>query len=279
LRLNRHKNNLMDSISVSLCISTYNSHKALKLCLESILFQTYLPKEILIGDDGSTEETRVIIENFKTKTSIPVYHIWQPDEGFRLAAIRNKCVAAVSNDYIIQIDGDLILYRKFIEDHVRFAKPCTFLCAARSLINKKAASVLENNGNIDWPYIHSNLNRRNYSIRSIFLATIVYYLKRGINQVKYIQGSNMSFWKKDLLTINGYNEEFIGWGKEDNDLAYRLMLSGSRIRFLKNAAIAFHLEHGDRSVERFHINVSLFNKTQKQKEFQTKNGINKFNII
>lgn len=45
-------------MTVSLIISTYNSPKALDLCLMSVLQQSVLPDEVLIADDGSNEETR-----------------------------------------------------------------------------------------------------------------------------------------------------------------------------------------------------------------------------
>ena len=52
-------------MTVSLIISTYNSPKALDLCLMSVLQQSVLPDEVLIADDGSNEETRKIVEEFK----------------------------------------------------------------------------------------------------------------------------------------------------------------------------------------------------------------------
>ena len=99
-------------MTVSLIISTYNSPKALDLCLMSVLQQSVLPDEVLIADDGSNEETRKIVEEFKKQSTVPVIHVWHEDNGFRLTVIRNKAIAKASMDYIIQIDGEIIILSK-----------------------------------------------------------------------------------------------------------------------------------------------------------------------
>ena len=108
-------------MTVSLIISTYNRPDALGLCLQSVLRQTRMPDEIIVGDDGSDERTRFVIEDFKKQCHVPVVHLWHPDEGFRLAMMRNKCIARSKCDYIVQIDGDVVLSRHFISEHVAAA--------------------------------------------------------------------------------------------------------------------------------------------------------------
>ncbi|UVV56776.1 glycosyltransferase [Bacteroides fragilis] len=84
-----------------------------------------MPDEVIVGDDGSTSETKDLIESFKKDFPVPLIHLWQEDKGFRLAMMRNKSVAAATGDYIIEIDGDIFLHNKFVEDHKRLAKPGT----------------------------------------------------------------------------------------------------------------------------------------------------------
>ena len=93
---------------VSVIVSTYNRPDALELSLKSLMLQTRLPDEIVVGDDGSGPETREVVERMQSISPVPIIHVWHPDEGFRLAAIRNKAVLASTGDYIIQIDGDII---------------------------------------------------------------------------------------------------------------------------------------------------------------------------
>ena len=103
-------------VTASLLITTYNRPDAIELCLQSILRQSVLPLEVVVCDDGSTGETKELIEEYQKKFTVPLIHVWQPDEGFKLAQIRNKGIAKARGNYIIQADGDLILHRHFIKD-------------------------------------------------------------------------------------------------------------------------------------------------------------------
>ena len=109
-------------MKVTLIISTYNYPQSLKLCLESVLWQTRKPDEIVIADDGSGEETRSLIEEMAPRMPCCFKHVWQEDSGFRKTVIMNKGLAACTGEYIIQIDGDIIMHRLFIEDHLRCLK-------------------------------------------------------------------------------------------------------------------------------------------------------------
>ena len=97
-------------MKISLILSTYNRPDALAVTLESILRLDRLPDEVIVGDDGSTRETAEVIESFRPRFPIPLVHLWHEDRGFRLAKMRNKCIARATGDYIVQIDGDLILH-------------------------------------------------------------------------------------------------------------------------------------------------------------------------
>ena len=101
-------------MKTTLIISTYNRPEALSVCLDSVRFQTVMPDEVIVGDDGSTSETKDLIESFKKDFPVPLIHLWQEDKGFRLAMMRNKSVAAATGDYIIEKDGYIFLHNKFV---------------------------------------------------------------------------------------------------------------------------------------------------------------------
>ena len=86
---------------LSLIITTYNNTVPLNLCLKSVAVQTVLPDEIIIGDDGSTEETKMLIDEWRGKMSVPIIHVWQEDKGFRLSRIRNLAFAAAKHEYLV----------------------------------------------------------------------------------------------------------------------------------------------------------------------------------
>jgi glycosyltransferase involved in cell wall biosynthesis len=266
----------MPSFSVTLCISTYNRPEALRLCLQSVFSQTVLPAEVIIGDDGSGAETRVLIASMSA-AAIPIIHVWQPDDGFRLAAIRNQSFSRAKGEYIIQIDGDLILHNRFIEDHLRWAKPGTFLCGTRSLLSPDYTQQSIYQKQFNKPGLFARgLTKKHNAVHAFPLTLINYWLQRSRLNYKYVLGANMSFWKNDLLKVNGYDESFSGWGKEDNELAARLINAGTAIRFVKFAAIVWHLYHKEASKNNKAKNEMMLKKTIDNKLTFAHIGLNRY---
>ncbi|MBR6830672.1 MAG: glycosyltransferase family 2 protein [Tidjanibacter sp.] len=239
-------------MKTSLIISTYNRPDALAVTLESILQLNRLPDEVIIGDDGSTSETADVIASFQTRFPVPLIHIWHEDKGFRLAKIRNKCLARATGDYIIQIDGDLILHPDFITDHIRAARPGAFIKGTRVRLNKRAteqicATQIPPRRKITF-LSNAIEDKRECTIRCIPLSKIL--APRFKRNVISGLGCNMSFWREDAIRINGYDEHYEGWGGEDDDLALRLHRAGCRKLALRFAGIIYHLWHNERQQQK-----------------------------
>jgi glycosyltransferase involved in cell wall biosynthesis len=264
-------------VKVSLLISTYNWPSALNLCLKSVLRQSILPDEILICDDGSTEETKVLIDSFIKESIVPIIHVWQPDEGFQLAKIRNKGFAAASGDYLIQIDGDLILNKDFIKDHIKFSREGSFSTGSRVLLSKETSDALIKQNSIDVKKLGKNnrnfLNNFRIPFLQLLLASI--YKNKGKNKY-YVKGCNMAFWKKDILKINGYNENFTGWGREDSEIAIRLINAGVTKRFLKFGGNCYHIFHKEALRDMEEKNIQMMNEAIENKSTYIHNGLSKY---
>jgi glycosyltransferase involved in cell wall biosynthesis len=262
----------------SLIIATYNWASALQLCLESVLNQSLMPNEIIIADDGSANETKDIINHYKNKFAILLKHVWQPDEGYQLAKIRNKAFAIATSNYILQVDGDLILHPHFVRDHVNFSKENTFVSGARALLNEGITQkLIEEQNAISVSTLYPHLKKKYNAIRSKPLSLLNDLWQRSEKNMHYVLGCNMAFWKNDLLKINGYNEAFNGWGKEDNDIASRLVNAGVKLRFLKFGAIVYHLHHKTAPKLSVEKNQDLFNKSKKDRITYIKKGIDQYN--
>ena len=264
-------------IECSLLISTYNWPAALSLCLQSVMLQTVLPGEVIICDDGSKKETANLIETFKKDFPIPLLHIWQYDQGFQLAQIRNKGFAIAAGKYIIQVDGDLILHKDFVKDHLNFRKPGFFSTGSRVLISPElTAEMFETNG-IDVNRFSKNNNNYFNRIHLPFLQNFLATRYKNKGKWKYyVKGCNMAFWKKDLVSINGYNEDFTGWGKEDSEIAIRLMNNHIHKRFIKFGAICYHLYHAEVSREMEEKNKDMMQNAADKNITYTTNGMNKY---
>lgn len=258
-------------MKISLIISTYNWRDALYLCLQSVFHQSVLPNEIIIADDGSREDTRDLIESFRNTTSIPVIHVWHEDRGFRKTEIMNKAFLQVTNPYIVQIDGDIILHRRFIEDHIHFAKEGTFVTGSRVIIDKQLTQQLLSQKKWKFSLFTSGLHNRLNGLRLPFLSKK--YESYRQTDVIYVRGCNMAFWRKDIFDINGYDEDITGWGREDNELAERLINKGVNKRVIKFSAIAFHLYHELRSRDNVEVNDKILMSTIQLKKIRCERGI------
>ncbi|MEO5943511.1 MAG: glycosyltransferase family 2 protein [Ferruginibacter sp.] len=264
-------------VSASLLISTYNRPDALELCLKSILRQTVQPFEVVICDDGSTEETKILIKKYQGLTNIPIIHVWQPDEGFKVGQIRNKGIAKATGNYIIQADGDLILHKDFIKDHLAICQPGFFTTGSRVLLSKETTEALIKNNSIE-------LNKYSKKETNFFNGLRIPFLRdflSGRYKIKgrylyYIKGCNMAFWKEDLVKINGYNEAITGWGKEDTEICIRLINTGVKKHFLKFGGITYHLFHKEASREMLQKNTDLMQETIDKKISRASIGLDQY---
>lgn len=265
------------NFKTSLIIATYNWPEALTLTLNSVLLQKELPDEILIADDGSKEETRVLIEEYKRRIKVPFIHVWHEDKGFRLAEIRNKAIAKATGDYIVQIDGDVIMHPYFIKDHNKFAKRNTFVRASRIYLDTELSK-----NKLDTKDASINIFAKGVSnFFSSFRFPLVWkYFEKNYkvngDERWEIHGCNMAFWRADAIKVNGYNESFYGWGPEDKEFVARLLNSGVEKRFLKLGGVIFHIDHPINEKEFLGENLAVFESTKTDGIKFCEKGINKY---
>lgn len=262
-------------MTCSLVISTYNRPDALAACLESVRRQRHLPDEVIIADDGSTEETRRLIRSIASAFPVPVRHVWHPDEGFRLAAIRNRAMAEAKGEYIIQIDGDMLLHPAFVADHLRLARPGHYAKGVRVRLGPDVSDDICRNGLGRLPGIFTkDLTDRHKSVRCLPLAALfAAKFKKG---QAYGLGCNMAFFKSDLLRVNGYDEDFVGWGREDDDIAHRLSRAGVKMRDIRFAAVCWHLWHPENSRADAEANIRLCAQRDADGVIRARLGIDRY---
>jgi glycosyltransferase involved in cell wall biosynthesis len=256
--------------TVSVILSTYNRPDFLVKVLDGYLIQTVKPDEIIIGDDGSDDKTAEVISEYKEKADFPIHHIWQEHKGFRLAKIRNKAVRASSSMYLIFSDGDCVPHKCFIEDHIKVMQPGCIIQGKRMSVSKKATSDFKSislikciplclSGNLSHP--HHLIRIPGFTIKN--------------NSYKNIKTLNFALYRKDFDAVNGLNEDFTGWGREDNELVVRLLKFGLKRKDVPFSAIVFHLWHQLCSQEQLERNQKLLEESIKSPEYRCNNGINK----
>ena len=218
-------------MKLTLIITTYNWPESLLLVIESVKKQTILPNEVIIADDGSTIDTKKVISHFIENSNLNIIHSWQEDLGFRVARSRNNAILKSSGSYIVLIDGDMILHKDFIKDHLACAEAGYFVQGHRTLISKKQTKKALKENSASFTFFCPCLKNRKNCIHSIMLSKL-FSNKR--NNLKGIKSCNLAFFRKDFFDINGFNNEFEGWGREDSEFIVRLVNRGinrKNIRF------------------------------------------------
>ncbi len=233
---------------ISVIVTTYNRPDALDLVLSSLENQSYPNFEVIIADDGSSIETTRLVREWQSKGRFPVIHVYQENQGFRAARIRNQAALKASADYLVFIDGDCVLPSFFLERHIALAKKNFFVAGNRILLNEAFTSKALKYQIFLWKlsvlrwillWIQGSANR--------FLPLVYLPFKRVRLWKKHswdgVKTCNLGIWKEDFFEVNGFDEAYRGWGYEDSDLVIRLLNLGvGRIDGRLGLGV-FHLWH------------------------------------
>lgn len=260
----------MKPFKTTLLISTYNWPEALDLVLMSVKKQTVLPDEVIIADDGSKEETRKLIQKYQENFPVPLIHQWHEDNGFRKTIILNKSIKEAKGDYIIQVDGDIILHRRFVEDHIKYAEKGFFVKGSRGRLTEEKSQKVLSAKNITFSSLEPGIKSTINATRFPLFAPLFF---GNANSSRNIKGCNFAFWRTDAVAVNGYNNDISGWGHEDIEFPARMINLGIKKKQLKMVAVCFHIYHKIVSRKSEADNLSVYYNVVENKIVRCKNGI------
>ena len=246
---------------ISLVVTTYNWPEALQVVMDSIANQSILPHEVIIADDGSKQATKDLIESYAQHFPCELKHSWQEDLGFRAASSRNKAIALSTGEYVIMIDGDIFLPKDFIKQHADSARKGCFVQGGRVILNKTNSDLLLDTGTLPNFFTAGIKNRKNM-LESKMLSRMFSKIR---NTDKSTRSCNLAVWREDILKVNGYNEDFQGWGREDSEFVIRLLNSGLDRIYLKFQAVGYHIFHEENDREMLEKKRSNISRRKEQK--------------
>jgi len=260
---------LNQQMGITLIISTYNRPDALARVLESVVNQSYPPAQVIIADDGSTEETARVVEHYKTRLA-ELIHVWHEDTGFRLAAIRNKALQEVNQAFVSMVDGDMVLHKDFLYSFFLHAKKGWYYQGKRVLLDEKNTEKVLQDASYQLGFFSPGITNRFNTLSIPFLSKLISRQEKTIRGVK---GCSMHFWLEDAVKVNGFNESFIGWGREDSEFVCRLLNAGVQRKNIALAAVAWHLYHPEASRKMLPENDAILEKCIKEGHRYTATGM------
>jgi len=239
---------------ISVIVATYNRPDALAACLRALAIQTDKDFEIIVADDGSEADTGALVAAFARKSPVPVKHAWHPDEGFRLAEIRNRAIRIASGTYCVFLDGDCIPRPTFVAAHRRLMESGWFVTGNRLLLSERLTARILREGLEPerwgfWRWLRLRLRGDVNRLTPLFGFSLGFLRKRHPRRWRGARGSNMAFWRGDLEAVDGFDASFTGWGREDSDIFVRMIRHGLRRKDGRFGTAVLHLWHkeADRS--------------------------------
>lgn len=268
-------------MKISVIISTYNRPDALHAVLTGFCHQipTENDWEIIVADDGSTNETAKTINDFSNIDKIHLQHVWHEDKGFRLAEIRNLAVTRSTGDYLVFLDGDCIPLPDFVYQHGWLAERGWAIAGNRILMSQGftldylSGSVISSHlwNKFDWLKFRVKKSVNN-SLGWLRIGSQAWRKQKAENW-KTLRGCNIGIWRNDFEAIHGFDATFSGWGYEDSDLAVRLIRNGVGIKNGRFSVPVLHLWHKENDRSFSGENWKKFEATLSSTHTHAKSGI------
>ncbi|MBB73396.1 MAG: hypothetical protein CMJ75_02655 [Planctomycetaceae bacterium] len=229
---------------IALLVSSYERPGHLQRCLLSIACQRDVPGgfEVVVTDDGSTDETEQVVRDFARSVDFQVQFVTHLHNGFQLARCRNNGVKASQAPYLLFLDGDCLLPSDHVSWHVRQRRRHVVSAGDCCRLDQVTSEQINDSKIRDGSFVNTAPRAELRRMARQHRKAVLYNLIRHATKPKLI-GNNIGIAREDYERVNGYDERFVGWGCEDDDLRLRLRQAGIRIQSVMNRTFTYHLWH------------------------------------
>lgn len=264
----------------SIIVSTYNRPDALELVLLRLDEQTIDAFEVVVADDGSTAETAEVIERLKGRVRYVLKHAWQEDSGFRAARARNVAVLQSKGDYLLFLDGDCLPLPDFVETHRWLSERGWWVRGNRvDLGADLTARVMAHELSVTkwplWRWAIALTLREAHSVAPLIRYRAQAFRKGRGRRWAGAKTCNLGIWRDDFLLVDGLDESYVGYGREDSDLVIRLINAGVYRKEGRHAVPVAHLWHPFADRLYFDRNDALMNEVLESGAVRARCGISR----
>lgn len=246
-------------MKISAIITVRNRSEYLRKCLLSIASQSLVVDEVVVADDGSEENIAGLLRNMSSELPYAIKYARQEFNGFRVARSRNNAALNASGELLVFYDSDIISTKDYIRSFRDNIKQGIFLSSYPIRLTQQQTERLSLIDIINCNYNDLSAKQRN-KIKSQFIEDKFYSIfnnfKTNIKRKHpKLRGGVAAILKEDFFEVNGYDEKFIGWGNEDDNMSKRLYCKGMNGKNPSFNEFPLHLYH-----EPFHNNGMRVNK-------------------
>ena len=267
---------------IAVVVTTYNRPDALAAVLQAYGAQSDRDFELLVADDGSSDDTASVIERYRQRLPFALTHLWQEDRGFRAAAIRNQAAARTSAEYLVFTDGDCVPPPSFVRRHRMLAEPGYFVAGNRILLTERFTRrvMAERIPIHTWRtgrWLAARLRGDVKRLLPLLRFSPQAIFRKARPQRWYgVKTCNLALWRADLLRVNGLDEAYEGWGMEDSDLVIRLLHAGVRHKSGRFFLPVFHLWHAENDRSRLPANQERLRALLGSSRYRAERGIDRY---
>lgn len=268
-------------MKTAVIVTTYNRPDALTAVLAGYFNQADHDFELLIADDGSTDDTRKLVDDHVARAPFKLHHVWQEDSSFRAGAARNRAAARTDAGYLIFADGDCVPARNFVQQHRALAEARYFLSGNRVLLSQDfTRQVLASHDPIhQWRaarWLRAWAARDVNRVLPLLKLPDTAWRKRSPKLWEGVKTCNLSLARADFMRVNGFDESYSGWGLEDSDLAIRLIHAGVHHKSARFATPVFHLWHHENDRSRLVENQKLLDEIIASQRIAARLGVSQY---
>jgi GT2 family glycosyltransferase len=229
---------------ISLVVNTHQRPRHLGLVLASIAAQEGVAGrfDVVVSDDGSTDDTATVVAAFAARVPFPVRFSTEQRDGFRLARVRNRGALLAGGEALLFLDGDCILPPDHVAAYLARRRRGTAQLGYCVRLPEEASRDLEP-GSVDWHALSARVPRAERAAVARRLRKQRWHSWLRHPTKPRLAGGNFAVWRDDYVAVNGFDERFCGWGQEDDDLGLRLRAAGVRLEPIIDRTMTYHVWH------------------------------------
>jgi glycosyltransferase involved in cell wall biosynthesis len=241
--------------SLSIVVTTYEWPDALAAVLRALADQGDPEFDVVVADDGSGPATARVVDQSREILGDRLSYVWQPDQDYRLARVRNLGALSARGEYLVFVDGDCVPRQGFVRAMKRAARPGWFVAGRRVWLSRDLTErvVAEQAPVHRWSTARWFVRARKHA-GSLKVLTPRDRRVVGNEHPPEFEPHNRAFGpgfgisRADFVALDGYDMRYVGWGEEDVDLAVRARRLGLRCGHAGPHAALLHLWHPTRMV-------------------------------
>lgn len=229
---------------IAVILSTYQRPEHLRRSILSLVNQRGVAGlyEVVVTDDGSADHTASLVDEIAGQVDFPIRFTTHEHDGFRLARCRNEGARVSAAPYLLFSDGDCIFPSNHLLRHLRarrlgvaWSGDCVRLDEFHT--RRIDEAVIAAGAYRMWASKRERLRILQRWIKDEFYSALGHPMRPKLI------GCNIAIWRHDFERVNGFDEQFVGWGCEDDDLTQRLRQAGVRIASILGHTRAYHMWH------------------------------------